>query len=102
MIENKIHKLEDVVKPILENNAEARGDDFKLILEVYWDMGIPANMGFNWLMLNHSKYGLPSFESITRCRRKLQAMYPELKPIEEVEELRIQETATYIEYALDI
>ena len=35
---------------------------------------------FSEIMLNHNDYGLPSFESITRARRKLFEKYPNLKP----------------------
>ena len=51
------------------------------------------------IMLNHKQYNLPSFESITRCRRKLQNDYPELAN-EKTKEKRLNETAEYIDYAI--
>ena len=33
-------------------------------------------------MLNHKKYGFPSFGSVTRARRKIFEKHPELKPTE--------------------
>ena len=105
-VENRIHKLEDVVKPILESNVLSRGDDFELVLRVYEKLleysDYLDDMSFRELMHNHISLDLPPFESITRCRRKLQQMYPELRPDEEIQIIRTNETATYIEYALDI
>lgn len=105
-LENRIHKLEDVVKPILEVNPIARGDDFELVLRVYEKLlsysDYLDDMSFRELMHNHIALELPPFESITRCRRKLQQMYPELRPDEEIQIIRTNETETYIEYALDI
>ena len=105
-LENKIHKLEDTVKPILETNVLSRGDDFELILRVYEKLLDYSNyideMSFRELLNNHIVLDLPPFESITRCRRKLQQIYPELRPDEEIQMIKANETATYIEYALDI
>lgn len=105
-LENKIHKLEDVVRPILETNIVSRGDDFELVLRVYESLlgysDYIDEMSFRELMHNHIALDLPPFESITRCRRKLQQEYPELRPSEDIQLIRANETATYIEYALDI
>ena len=105
-LENKIHKLEEYVKPVLETNVVSRGDDFELVLRVYEKLlgysDYIDTMSFRELMHNHIALDLPPFESITRCRRKLQQMYPELRPDEEIQMIRTNETATYIEYALDI
>ena len=105
-LENRIHKLEDTIKPILETNVLARDDDFELVLRTYEKLldysAYVGTMSFRTLMENHIELGLPPFESITRCRRKLQQMYPELRPSDTVGIIRTNETATYIEYALDI
>ena len=105
-LENRIHKLEEYVKPVLDTNVSARCDDFILILEVYKKfLGKTTyleDMTFADLMENHIVLNLPPFESITRCRRKLQELYPELQADDKVALIRTNETATYIEYALDI
>ena len=104
--ENRLYKLEDVVKPILEINPIARRDDFELVLRVYEKLlgysDYVDSMSFRELMHNHIVLDLPPFESITRVRRKLQQMYPELRSEEDNQMIRTNETATYIEYALDI
>ena len=104
VIENRIHKLEEIVKPILDRYADSRVDDFILVMRVYDSMldgNYLGNISFRNAMMNHIFLGLPPFESITRCRRKLQQMYPELRN-DDIAEIRTNEKGTYIEYALDI
>jgi len=50
-------------------------------------------------MMHHKEYRLPSFESITRARRKLVNKYPGLKPTEKVQKARKEEEVIYFEYA---
>lgn len=105
VIENRLYKLEDVIKPLLEDYPETREDDFELVMRVYEDWlsySDYINMSFKDLMINHRALNLPPFASITRCRRKLQTLYPELSSSEGIRTARINDTATYIEYALDI
>lgn len=103
VIENRLHKLEDVVKPILESCPETRGDDFLLVYNVYMRLNPSLNnKKFRDIIFNHKSLGLPPFESITRVRRKLQLINKELRPCEEIDTARINDTSTYIEYALDI
>lgn len=98
---NKLYKVEDIVYQVLKENEMARKDDFVLVAEVYNKIQpLIFNVSFNQVMLAHKELGLPYFESISRARRKLQAMYEDLKPSKEVEDARINETATYIDYAI--
>ena len=64
--------LERKVMFILENFPTTRKDDYFLIYEVQKliSPGI-KNMTYSEVMKNHKELGLPSFESITRCRRKI-------------------------------
>lgn len=100
-----LYKVQDLVEKVLRENEETRADDFLLVLEVY-ECLMPSiddplfPIGFYEVMAYHNKFKLPSFHTITRCRRKLQALYPELK-IKEVEVERVNKTKDYIEYALD-
>ena len=52
---------------------------------------------FKDVMFNAKNKGI-SFESITRCRRKLQKKYPELKD-EKISNLRNQKQKEYIDYS---
>ena len=71
---SKLSKLEPVVKMVLEEYEETRSDDFKLIYSVYRELDFAHTTRelFYEIMMNHDLYKLPPFESITRCRRKIQ------------------------------
>lgn len=66
-------KLEMAVLLCLQEDEYARGDDFILVKDVfekYYEK--ISTYGFDTIAKNHRKYGLPSFESISRIRRKIQ------------------------------
>ena len=71
--------LENIVYTVLLKNKQARKDDFILILEVIREY-CPVLLEYKLeiFFLEHKELGLPSFESITRARRKLQKLYPSL------------------------
>ena len=89
----RLRNLEKVVEGILRKSDLAREDDCYLILEVIREM-YPFEVGktFAQVMFSAKSKGI-SFESITRCRRKLQKEYPELKSRE------IDEQNEYIQYS---
>ncbi len=95
-----VKKVESVVKFILEENKEARDDDFLLVALACRRM-CPGVMGetFTSVLANHKDYKLPSFESITRARRKLQAANENLRSSERVRRIRSEEEEEYREYA---
>lgn len=92
-------KLEDIIKDILEKDYMARSDDAYLIFRVV-QVTHPQLAGttFAEVMLNAKKNKL-NFESIRRCRQKLQATYPRLKD-RRISEIRNDEQISYKEYAL--
>lgn len=99
---NKLYKVEDTVKEVLNEVPAARDDDFVLLAHVYYKLNPEiVSTPFNIVMLGHKEYGLPYFESVSRARRKLQAEYEELRPSKEVEVARINKTADYINYSID-
>lgn len=94
----RINILEPLVEEALINNKACRGDNFILYLEVlkkYIDLDLSIKDVFQ----NHQMLGIPSLESITRARRKLQERNPDLKD-EAVAKAREQEEQSYIDYAL--
>lgn len=100
---SKVKVVEPLVKSILEEDKETRKDDFKLIAEVYHRLNQEVgNLSFNIVMLGHKELKLPSVESITRSRRKLQAKYEYLRPDEEIEMLRVKEQAEFRRYAKEV
>lgn len=92
----------DKVKHILEMDAEARDDDFILYLDIcklYTDVPVWA-VSFEEAMVNRKEYGLPSYEAITRARRRVQQTYPELRGNRY--EKRMERQADFLdEYARD-
>lgn len=84
----KLKNLESMVLKILQKYEATRSDDFVLIYAVYREIAVHKEICFNMpltdsfcdMMMNHKKYGFPSFESVTRTRRKIFETHPELKP----------------------
>lgn len=94
-----MRKLENIVKYVLEESSEARDDDFILILNVYEAIdGDLWHMSFRTIMRDHLELKLPSFESITRARRKVQKEYPELQSSRKTKEVRSAEEKAYCNY----
>lgn len=64
--------LEDIVLNALEKIKLARQDDFILYGVVLQSLGVNLNRPLKDLFIYHKEMGCPSFESVTRCRRKIQ------------------------------
>ena len=96
----KLKAIEPLVKEILEKYEETRNDDFLLISHVYYRLCHEvSSASFTAVMLSHKELDLPSFKSITRARRKIQAEYYDLKPREEIQEIKKLEEQEYINYS---
>lgn len=69
-----------IVEKVLREHSVTRDDDFKLYVWACQIMN-PEIMReeFGKALWHHSENGLPSYESITRARRKLQEQNPELR-----------------------
>ncbi len=95
-----LYKLEDIIKEILEKDYRAREDDayliFLVVQKTHPDI---AGTTFANVMFNAKKNKI-NFESIRRCRQKLQAKYPDLKN-KDTTSLRSKEQTEYKEYAID-
>lgn len=76
----KITDNKELVKHILEKFPEARDSDFRLYGFVC-SMVCPdvLNKPFRYCLWNHAKLDMPSYESVTRARRKIQEVYPHLR-----------------------
>ena len=96
---NLYNKVQPLVFSALVDHPETRADDFKLVREVYNNF-VSGEMSFNTVLEHHIELGLPSFASISRARRKLQKMYPDLVSAE-VAEIRAGEEKEYRAYALN-
>lgn len=99
MTANKLRKQEQVIKPILEQYPETRGDDFLLYAEVIRECRPDlANLSVIGFLLAHKDLCCPSYDSVTRVRRRLQSKYPELCS-DKVKEKRARQEAEYRAYA---
>lgn len=96
-----LSKLEGKVELLLIENEETRADDMTLYLEYLNLKGVSLVNTFNSRRYRKDN-GISSFESVSRCRRKLQERYPELKPDKKTLELRKEEEKRWREYALDL
>lgn len=94
---SKIKLIEPLVEEALINNRETRKDNFILYIEVLKHF-INPQMSLENVFLNHKSLGIPSLESITRARRKLQEKNPDLKD-PETAVVRALEEEHYIAYA---
>lgn len=94
----QLKNLEKTVEDILKNDELSRRDDCYLILQVITKL-YPYEVGkkFKEVMFNAKNKGI-SFESITRCRRKLQEKNPELID-EETAKIRNTKQKEYVKYS---
>lgn len=92
--------MEGKIKAILKKDKETRDDDMLLYLKVcnayLKDAGA---MPLAEVMTQYKYLGLPSFESICRIRRKLQAKHPELAGSSHVRRVRAKGEKDYRSYA---
>ena len=70
----------ELIKKIMTEHASTRDDDFKLYAWACY-LKAPDSMKYSFAhALWHSKeLKLPSYESVTRARRKVQELEPELR-----------------------
>lgn len=92
-----IKTMHHKVMQVLLDNPQARSSDKVLISEVYSRFYDVCNEPF-WMVMEEMT-GLPSFETITRCRRKIQEEHKDLRAVDPVETERINRQMDFIEYA---
>ena len=90
------------VRQVLATVPAARNSDNILYLEVVrlidqHVLRLPLAVVLN----NLKDYNLPSMETVGRCRRKLQAQFPELRADKTVEKSRSELEAEFREWAGD-
>ena len=95
----RIAKVQPMVLKALLDRPETRADDYLLVLEVYKNF-ICEDMSIKTILEHHIELGLPSFASIIRIRRKLQAKYPEVVS-KTAAEMREKEAEEFKAYALN-
>ena len=93
----KIITIHKMVEEILRSYPGTRDDDRELIKTLY---GKYYGIDFYkpWGAVIRDK-NLPSFESIRRCRQKLQEQNEDLRGSKKSEEARLAKQEEYLEYA---
>ena len=79
MREQQIKNTKEIVTDILREQPKARDNDALLICLVYNKLGHHWTQQFGTIMSCVSDGELPSLETITRVRRKVQEEYPDLR-----------------------
>jgi len=92
-------EIQQRVYGILVVHPETRNDNNLLIWAVHRQYGIDNNATYADVILKIRAKKLPAFESITRARRKVVELYPELDANAAVKALRKQQEKEYEEYA---
>ena len=96
---SKFKSMEKIVFDVLVEHPQTRKDDYLLILAVCakTDADI-IGISFKEAMLHHHEHRIPNLKTVERCRRKIQAVHPELKDYDTAEK-REEEYEKYYEYA---
>ena len=97
----KLKELETVVKEILKDKPATRGDDDLLYIYVLDQMHINlSSYSVTSFLLNYRKLGVPTIESVGRCRRKIQSKHEELKPTPDIILKRKKVENSFYDYSL--
>lgn len=99
-----LHKITDDVRDILETDAASRDSDNILMYKYLGVIGNRMNVDFDRVSVtsffkNVGKNGIPSLETVGRCRRKLQEKHPELRGSEYVDRKRREREDDFKTYA---
>ena len=91
----ELKNLSKIVIETLKQFDFTRGDDDLLYLNVLVKLDgkrptedLIVDMRLADFFTNRKRYGFPSFESVSRCRRKAQEEHPDLRPCEKIQEAR--------------
>lgn len=83
MITDDIKKMKRIVEKIMQKHPETRNSDTILIFKVLKELGCIEYNTEGYIIKYVDLYKIPSFESITRVRRKIQNDEKRLLPTDE-------------------
>ena len=101
---NELKTTTDLVKDILRKYPQTRNSDNELYFRVCAELGKQKGINIHTMsmpafFLHMKDYGFPATESVRRARQKLQAEYPELAAVPEVEGQRNLNEKDFRNYA---
>lgn len=100
----KLKKTSDLVHELLINEPACRNNNnilyWRVLQVIGHKKGIDvAKMSVPTLLFHMKDYDIPPIESVTRARRKIQELYPELRADDAVEAHRMLLEEEYRRYA---
>ena len=97
---SELRNTTKMVKYVLEKEPRTRNSDNLLWLEVIKliNQGV-LRKPMAEVLQNLNEYGLPSIETVGRCRRKLQAEHPELRAKKSVQCCRAEREEEFMEWS---
>lgn len=94
-----LNKLENLVIQILREDEESRNSDNRLYVMVIDSIvSNGSSMSVKDLFLNQKKLGIPPFESVSRCRRRVQSDNPELRGDDDIVNARRRKETEFKDY----
>lgn len=96
----RLSETEQMVIAILRTNEQARESDDILFYEVC-RIKKPSvlDVPLGDILSNYKGHDIPCYESVGRCRRKVQAQFPELRGSKRNQKARYENTVEYEKYA---
>lgn len=96
----EIRRVKPIVEAILRNDPDTRNSDSLLYVRVCQRIDEKLSTRPFFYVMAHSKdFGLPPFETVSRCRRKLQEKDDSLQAVEEVQKARQDNQEAFLELA---
>lgn len=94
--------IESKVEMLLEGFPETRDDDYVLTYR-FWIMycDVKPHTSVFSALLYHEDFGIPGFDTIRRCRQKIQSDRPDLRAEADIEKARLERQKDFITYALE-
>lgn len=98
----RIHDVHKTVEEVLIQYPDTRNSDDLLYLMVCKCKSPSyAKLPLERALLERKNYGIPTYASVDRARRKVQAENPELRGSDSVTDARYENYKEYKEYALE-
>lgn len=96
----KMEKIKSIVEISMLTDEKTRDDDFVLYASVCKHINpLFISMDMGTVLNNHERLGVPSFESVSRARRKVQEENPSLRPSRNASDARYRRWKEVKEWA---
>ena len=101
----ELKQLKEIIIETLKQGETFRESDDELYFAVCVKVNsrisdrLLSDMTVGEFFGNRKRYGLPTFESVSRCRRKAQGEHPELRPAERIQKSRKRQEEKFYKFA---